>query len=56
MLTPEETANAQRLLEWGVIIRPGDLWGLPSWARITIGTPEENTCLVEALSIVLRQQ
>jgi histidinol-phosphate aminotransferase len=47
---------AQRLLERGVIIRPGDLWGLPSWARITIGTPEENACLVEALSIVLRQQ
>jgi len=47
---------AQRLLERGVIIRPGGLWRLPAWARITIGTPEENVQLLVALSAVLRQQ
>jgi len=47
---------AQRLLEHGVIIRPGGLWRLPAWARITIGTPEENVQLLAALSAVLRQQ
>ena len=47
---------AQRLLEHGVIIRPGALWRLPTWARITIGTPEENVRLLAALSTVLRQQ
>ncbi len=45
---------AERLLERGVIIRPGAMWGLPTWARITIGTPDENTRLVETLSAVLR--
>ena len=44
---------AERLLERGVIIRPGAMWGLPTWTRITIGTPEENARLVEALSAVL---
>ena len=58
---PEKLAQtlaeiAQRLLEHGVIIRPGGLWRLPAWARITIGTPEENVQLLAALSFVLRQQ
>ncbi len=44
-----------RLLPRGVIIRPGRLWRLPTWARITIGTPEENTRLVDALSAALRR-
>ncbi len=46
---------AQRLLERGVIIRPGEIWRLPAWARITIGTPDENARLIEALSAVLRE-
>jgi histidinol-phosphate aminotransferase len=46
---------AQSLLERGVIIRPGEIWRLPTWARITIGTPEENARLIEALSAVLAQ-
>lgn len=45
---------AERLLERGVIIRAGAMWGLPTWARITIGTPEENSRLIESLSAVLR--
>jgi len=44
---------AERLLPYGVIIRPGRLWRLPTWARITIGTPEDNRRLVEALTAVL---
>jgi histidinol-phosphate aminotransferase len=46
---------ARRLLEHGVIIRPGSVWGLPNRARITIGTPEENAQLVDALRTVLRR-
>ena len=46
---------ARHLLEHGVIIRPGSIWRLPTWARITIGTPEENTQVVDALRAVLRQ-
>jgi histidinol-phosphate aminotransferase len=44
---------AERLFARGVIIRPGAMWGLPTWARVTIGTPEENARLVEALSSAL---
>ncbi len=44
---------AQRLLERGVIIRPGALWRLPTWARVTIGMPEANARLVDALSAAL---
>jgi len=47
---------AERLLTHGVIIRPGALWGLPTWARITVGTPAENERLVAALSAVLRER
>jgi len=46
---------AERLLERGVIIRPGGMWRLPMWARITVGTPQEIARLLEALSTVLRQ-
>lgn len=44
---------AERLLPRGVIIRPGKIWKMPTWARITIGTPEENRRLAEALRAVL---
>jgi len=44
---------ADRLLERGVIIRPGPIWRLPTWARVTIGTPEDNARLIAALSAVL---
>jgi len=44
---------AQRLLARGVIIRPGALWGLPTWARITVGTPDQNAEVVNALAGVL---
>jgi len=39
----------QRLLEQGVVIRPGGIWGLPEYARITIGTQEDNEKLINAL-------
>jgi len=45
---------AEQLLPSGVIIRPGGLWRLPTWARITVGTPEDNRRLVEALRGILR--
>jgi histidinol-phosphate aminotransferase len=44
---------ATRLLPKGVIIRPGGLWRLPTWARVSIGTPAENTRVVAALSETL---
>jgi histidinol-phosphate aminotransferase len=43
----------QQLLALGVIVRYGDIWGLPGHIRISIGTQEENTVLIEAISSIL---
>jgi histidinol-phosphate/aromatic aminotransferase/cobyric acid decarboxylase-like protein len=37
----------------GIIIRPGKIWGTPTWCRITIGRREENQELLSALRKVL---
>lgn len=47
-------AVARQLLPHGVIIRPGVIWRLPTWARITVGTPDDNRRLIDALAAVLR--
>ena len=44
---------AEQLLPRGVIIRPGGLWKLPTWARVTVGTPADNMRLAEGLAQVL---
>lgn len=44
----------EALLNRGIIIRPGGIWRTPTWCRITVGRPEENRQLLEALSQVLR--
>jgi histidinol-phosphate aminotransferase len=36
-----------------VIVRPMDPYGLPDFIRITIGTPGQNRCVIEALRAVL---
>ena len=42
-----------QLLHEGVITRPVDNYGMPSFLRITIGTRDENTRCIEALAKVL---
>jgi len=39
----------QELLKKGVIVRAMDGYGLPDWIRVTIGTPQENEKLMQAL-------
>jgi histidinol-phosphate aminotransferase len=39
----------QSLLRQGVIIRPGYVWDLPTCARVTIGTMEQNRKFISAL-------
>ena len=41
------------LLLKGVIVRSGDIFDMDNWLRITIGTPEQNTVLINALKSVL---
>jgi len=41
------------LLGEGIIVRPGIPFGMPSWIRLTIGTPQENELFIKALKKVL---
>jgi len=41
------------LMRRGVIVRYGAAWGLPQHVRISVGTPEENRMLLEALGAIL---
>jgi len=43
----------QQLLAHGIIVRYGDTWGMSGHIRISIGTLEENTILIEAISSIL---
>jgi histidinol-phosphate aminotransferase len=44
----------QALLKEGVIIRPGKVWGYPTFARVTIGRMEDNHRFIKALRKVLK--
>lgn len=49
------TELAPRLAREGVLIRPGHLWGLPSFIRVSVGTADQNERFVEALQRVLAE-
>lgn len=49
---PQAPQVIQRLLERGVIVRPCAAYDLPTFARITVGTPEQNARLVKTLAEV----
>ena len=44
----------QALLREGVIVRTGDIFGYPTYLRVTIGKPEENRRFIAALEKVLQ--
>lgn len=43
----------QAMLREGVIVRPGGIWGLPTWIRLTIGREEDNRRFLQALDKVM---
>lgn len=43
----------EELLKEGIIVRYGDIWGLPKHIRISIGTEEEIFQLIESISFIL---
>ncbi|MCR6544097.1 histidinol-phosphate transaminase [Dehalobacterium formicoaceticum] len=45
----------KKLLERGIIIRPGQIWQLPTCARITIGTMAQNEKLIAALKEIIKE-
>ncbi|MFQ5693187.1 MAG: pyridoxal phosphate-dependent aminotransferase, partial [Nitrospinota bacterium] len=48
----EGDAVFEELMRRGVIVRPGSAFDCPEWVRVTVGLPEENRKLVEALEKV----
>ncbi len=53
----DTTANCrevfQNLLKQGVIVRTGDIFGYPSFIRVTVGTAEENQRFIKSLEKAL---
>ena len=45
----------QALLERGVIVRPGDVFGAPNCLRVSVGTEEEIEIFVEAIESVMKE-
>jgi histidinol-phosphate aminotransferase len=50
---PEAATVYEQLLKLGVIVRPLASFGLERGLRITVGTPEDNTRVIEGLRTVL---
>ncbi|MFJ5761895.1 histidinol-phosphate transaminase [Neobacillus sp. NPDC093182] len=46
----------QHLLSQGVIVRYGDTWGMPQHLRISVGTADENTILIEEIGSIMKRQ
>ncbi|AZR74185.1 histidinol-phosphate transaminase [Anoxybacter fermentans] len=46
----------EKLLMRGIIIRPGNIFGLPTWIRITIGTENANKRFISALIEILPER
>jgi histidinol-phosphate aminotransferase len=42
-----------KLMKEGVIVRPIDLYGMPDFIRVTIGSPEENKFFIEIIEKIL---
>lgn len=45
----------QALLKEGIIIRPGKIWGYPTFGRVTIGRMADNRRLIKALKKIYEQ-
>jgi len=43
----------EALIHRGVIVRTGDIFGMPTFIRVTMGTPRENERFIEALRSIL---
>ena len=46
---------ARRLQRRGLIVRPVGNYGLTEWLRVSVGRPDENARLIEALHAELRE-
>ncbi len=44
-----------RFLSYGILIRPGHVFGYPEFIRVTIGTEKENKKFIKALNAIIRK-
>jgi histidinol-phosphate aminotransferase len=44
----------QALLKEGIIIRPGKIWGYPTFARVTVGRTDDNRRFIKAFKKILK--
>jgi len=51
----DSKAFFQEMLKEGIIIRTGDIFGLPDFIRVTIGTAEQNQRFIEGAKKVLKK-
>jgi len=55
MVKVPEAAEAFKFLQKrGVIVRPLDVYGLPDWLRVTIGTPDQNSRALDGFRELLQ--
>ena len=47
--------TAPQLLSVGIIVRPMEGYGYPGYARVSVGTPEENQRFVAAMEQILKE-
>jgi len=52
----EDREAAQELMNKGIIVRSGDIFGYPNYFRVSIGTPEENKKFIGGLEDLLRNR
>ena len=43
----------EKLMQQGVIVRPGNIFGLPTWIRVTIGQKEDNQEFIKQLKNII---
>jgi histidinol-phosphate aminotransferase len=49
---PNAEAFNHQLLQRGIIVRYGDIWGLPEYIRVSVGTAEENDMLIKEMKSI----
>jgi histidinol-phosphate aminotransferase len=54
-LEKEAQQASKEFLQEGVIVRPGKVWGYPTWIRVTIGTTADNRGFITALKKILKK-
>ncbi len=50
----DSEAVFQAFLREGIIIRPGKMWGYPTFARVTVGRMEDNRRFIKALKKIVK--